>query len=97
MKSFAALLVVCFLASASAFAPSSGVAATRQATSKLHIVPLKRPEGEYTYDDGLTELERKQQSGPMKTFLTGSANSQVDPSSITDEFNDTTFEIPGCK
>jgi len=40
--------------------------------------------GEYVYEDGLTELERKQRSSiPM--FLTGSAKSQKDVSTIRDD------------
>ena len=35
----------------------------------------------FAYDDGLTELERKQRSS-TPAFLVGSARSQVDPSSI---------------
>jgi hypothetical protein len=36
----------------------------------------------YVYDDGLTELERRQRGTPTATFLTGSAKSSVDKSAI---------------
>jgi hypothetical protein len=36
----------------------------------------------FVYDDGLTELERRQRGTPTATFLTGSAKSQVDKSAI---------------
>jgi len=37
--------------------------------------------GEYVFDDGLTDLERKQRA-TIPMFLTGSANSQKDVSTI---------------
>ena len=40
--------------------------------------------GEYVYEDGLTELERKQRS-TIPMFLTGSAKSQKDVSTIRDD------------
>ena len=40
---------------------------------------------EFAYDDGLTDLERKQRGTVMSTFLTGSAKSQIDKSSIRDD------------
>mmetsp|Transcript_14202 Transcript_14202/g.20985 ORF Transcript_14202/g.20985 Transcript_14202/m.20985 type:complete len:121 (+) Transcript_14202:149-511(+) len=74
----------------SAFAPAP---MTKQATS-LNIVPLKRPEGEYTFDDGLTPLERKQRSIQTE-FLTGSAKSRIDQSSIDKGLVDGAgFELP---
>jgi hypothetical protein len=88
MKTIFALLAL--FATASAFAP---VSYTKTAT-QLNIIPLKRPEADYTFDDGLTELERKQRT-TLPAFLTGSAKSNVDKSSITDEFDDTGFEFPG--
>lgn len=91
MKTCAALALFCLVASAAAFAP----APVKRVSSSLNIVPLKRPEGEYIFDDGLSELERKQRGGAMSTFLTGSAKSQADPSAITDKYADTSVEIPG--
>ena len=38
----------------------------------------------FAYDDGLTELERKQRKS-LPIFLTGSAKSQVDPTSVRPE------------
>ena len=38
---------------------------------------------DFAYDDGLTDLERKQRA-TIPIFLTGSAKSQADPSAISD-------------
>eukprot|EP00521_Asterionellopsis_glacialis_P001054 CAMPEP_0195262680 /NCGR_PEP_ID=MMETSP0706-20130129/9889_1 /TAXON_ID=33640 /ORGANISM="Asterionellopsis glacialis, Strain CCMP134" /LENGTH=59 /DNA_ID=CAMNT_0040316787 /DNA_START=38 /DNA_END=214 /DNA_ORIENTATION=+ len=59
MKTIAAIVALCLLASTSAFAPSVSKSVLAKEATKLNIVPLKRPEGEYVYDDGLTDLERK--------------------------------------
>lgn len=81
--------LVCLFASASAFAPVH----TKTVTTELNIVPLKRPDIEYTYEDGLTDLERSQRS-TLPAFLTGSAKSNIDPESIRDDFEDLSFEFP---
>mmetsp|Transcript_42111 Transcript_42111/g.77954 ORF Transcript_42111/g.77954 Transcript_42111/m.77954 type:complete len:181 (-) Transcript_42111:242-784(-) len=46
---------------------------------------LSKGKTEFAYDDGLTELERRQRGTAMSTFLTGSAKSQVDTTSIRDD------------
>lgn len=82
--------LACVVLSASAFAPAP---MTKQATS-LNIVPLKRPEAEYAFDDGLTPLERKQRK-TQQDFLTGSAKSRIDPTSIDPKLvEDASFELP---
>mmetsp|Transcript_23664 Transcript_23664/g.38558 ORF Transcript_23664/g.38558 Transcript_23664/m.38558 type:complete len:128 (+) Transcript_23664:72-455(+) len=90
MKSFLFVLA-CVLASASAFAP---VSHSKVSSTQVNIVPLKRPDIEYTYDDGLTELERKQRK-TIPAFLTGSAKSNPDPSAIDPELVESaTFDFP---
>mmetsp|Transcript_20369 Transcript_20369/g.28788 ORF Transcript_20369/g.28788 Transcript_20369/m.28788 type:complete len:125 (-) Transcript_20369:144-518(-) len=95
MKSFAVLFALALVVvSTSAFAPSVSKSTLAKQATKLNIVPLKRPEGEYTYDDGLTDLERQQRT-TIPAFLTGSAKSQADPSTIRDDLDDVSFELPG--
>lgn len=81
--------LACIVASTTAFAPVS----QPKTATQLNIVPLKRPDIEYTYEDGLTDLERKQRE-TLPAFLTGSAKSNIDPTSIRDDI-DGTFDFPG--
>jgi hypothetical protein len=82
------------LASTSAFAPVSHSNKVATSATQVNIVPLKRPEIEYTYDDGLTELERKQRAS-IPAFLTGSAKSNPDPTAIDPELAaSATFDFP---
>jgi len=59
--------------------PAFYAAAAAERAAKLNAP------GGYVIDDGLTELERKQKTGGLATFLTGSAKSQADPSTIVGE------------
>jgi len=43
---------------------------------------LTKAKSEFAFDDGLTELERRQRGTAMATFLTGSAKSNVDKSAV---------------
>merc|ERR550534_1205809 len=47
---------------------------------------LTKASTDFVYEDGLTELERKQKK-TLPTFLTGSAKSQVDPTAIVGEIS----------
>eukprot|EP00566_Odontella_aurita_P026559 CAMPEP_0113537564 /NCGR_PEP_ID=MMETSP0015_2-20120614/6893_1 /TAXON_ID=2838 /ORGANISM="Odontella" /LENGTH=184 /DNA_ID=CAMNT_0000437067 /DNA_START=55 /DNA_END=609 /DNA_ORIENTATION=+ /assembly_acc=CAM_ASM_000160 len=46
---------------------------------------LSKASEEFVIDDGLTELERRQRGTVMSTFLTGSAKSQIDTTSIRED------------
>jgi len=54
------------------------------AAAKTRQAPLSGNAIEYVYEDGLTELERKQRT-TLPAFLTGSAKSQIDETSIRDD------------
>jgi len=54
------------------------------AAAKTRQAPLSGNKIEYVYEDGLTELERKQRS-TLPSFLTGSAKSQIDSTAIRND------------
>ena len=86
MKSAIAILFACLVASSAAFAP------VMMAAKKVTEVPLasktkQQKKVDYIYEDGLTELERKQRK-TQPNFLSGSAKSQIDVDSIRPELAD---------
>lgn len=102
MKSAIALLVACLVASSAAFSPMMMAAkakvAPKKAAPKAKAAPKKAAPGlaskakitknvGYIYDDGLTDLERKQRA-TQPNFLTGSAKSRPDPSAIDPSLGD---------
>uniref|UniRef100_A0A7S1BF72 Uncharacterized protein n=1 Tax=Corethron hystrix TaxID=216773 RepID=A0A7S1BF72_9STRA len=49
----------------------------------------------FAYDDGLTDLERKQRGTVMSTFLTGSAISRADTSLVRDDIEEGSLDFGG--
>eukprot|EP00549_Striatella_unipunctata_P009467 CAMPEP_0118675132 /NCGR_PEP_ID=MMETSP0800-20121206/1281_1 /TAXON_ID=210618 ORGANISM="Striatella unipunctata, Strain CCMP2910" /NCGR_SAMPLE_ID=MMETSP0800 /ASSEMBLY_ACC=CAM_ASM_000638 /LENGTH=232 /DNA_ID=CAMNT_0006570419 /DNA_START=67 /DNA_END=765 /DNA_ORIENTATION=+ len=80
--------------------PSVGFSAPTRVARKpvtigRRVTPITKPSKvEYVYDDGLTVLERKQR-GTLPAFLTGSAKSQADKTTIRPEIipDDSVFGI----
>lgn len=90
MKSVIAFLFVCLLASSAAFAPTMMAVKPKAAPKKAAAglaSKTKQAKGQFFYDDGLTDLERKQRV-TQPNFLTGSAKSQVDSSAIDPDLSD---------
>merc|ERR1712232_1367198 len=50
---------------------------------------------EYVYEDGLTDLERRQRGSALATFLTGSAKSQIDTSAIRNDIEEGSLDFGG--
>mmetsp|Transcript_3355 Transcript_3355/g.4113 ORF Transcript_3355/g.4113 Transcript_3355/m.4113 type:complete len:120 (+) Transcript_3355:148-507(+) len=83
MKSVIAIFVACLVASSAAFAPTMmAKAVPKKAAPASKSKPVKKVN--FIYEDGLTEIERKQRI-TQPNFLTGSAKSQIDESSIRPE------------
>ncbi len=63
--------------------------ATKKVTGKVGPASKTKPvkKVDFLYEDGLTEIERKQRIS-QPNFLTGSAKSQIDESSIRPELAD---------
>ncbi len=98
MKSAIALLVACLVASSAAFSPMMMAAKPKAKAAPKKAAPKKAAPGlaskskitknfNYIYDDGLTDLERKQRA-TQPNFLSGSAKSQADPSTIDPSLSD---------
>ncbi len=86
MKSAIAILFACLVASSAAFAPTMMV--FKKAAAEPELASKSKPsKGTFIYDDGLTEIERKQRV-TQPNFLSGSAKSQSDPETIRGDLAD---------
>jgi hypothetical protein len=85
MKSVIALLFA-LVASASAFQPLM-MATKKVAEPKLLSKTRTAKKVDFLYDDGLTDIERKQRV-TQPNFLTGQAKSRIDPTSINPDYAD---------
>lgn len=86
MKSAIAILFACLVASSAAFAPTMMV--FKKASAEPELASKSKPsKGNFIYDDGLTDIERKQRK-TQPNFLTGSAKSQADPSTVREDLFD---------
>ena len=88
MKSAIAILFACLVASSAAFAPTMMVFGKKAAKEPELASKSKPTKGNFIYEDGLTDIERKQRK-TQPNFLSGSAKSQADPSTIRDDL----FEV----
>ena len=88
MKSVIAILFAFLFASSAAFAPTMIIGKKAAAAPSTPASKTKQKKKvEFLYEDGLTDIERKQRV-TQPGFLTGSAKSSIDESSINAEYAD---------